>query len=204
MAHELKARNCWAPEIFYDDKNAYYIIYWSTTIEGEFPETQPFGDDGYNHRIYYVTTKDFKTFSETRLMYDNGFNAIDAHIVKDDERNRYLLFVKDETLVPPKKNIRMAMGNSPIAFEEAGEPITLNHYWAEGPTAVRLKDHWMVYFDKYKINQMGAVRSQDLITWQDVSDKLDFPLGGQHGSVLHVPAAVVENIESSMARVFKS
>jgi hypothetical protein len=189
MEHENKARNCWAPEIFYYAREQYYIIYWSSTVDGLFSETQPFGDDGYNHRIYYVITKDFKSFSETKLLYDAGFNCIDANIVQSDDG--FLLFVKNETLMPPQKNIRMAWGATPFEFGPAGEPLTLNHYWAEGPTAIKIKNEWLVYFDKYKINEIGAIRSCDLKKWEDVSHLLRFPHGAQHGFVFHAPAEIV-------------
>jgi hypothetical protein len=185
MGHEEKARNCWAPEIFFDETCEQYLIYWSSTVDGKFPETQPYGDDGYNHRIYYVTTKDFKSFSETKLLYDGGFNSIDANIVKND--HDYILFIKNETLSPPQKNIRVAKGKSPYDFGQCGEPITLNHYWAEGPTGIKVNGDWVVYFDKYKINEIGAVRSKDLRTWEDVSKAIQFPKGAQHGYVLKVP-----------------
>lgn len=192
MEHEEKARNCWAPEIFYDEQAKHFLVYWSSTIEGKFPETQPFGDDGYNHRIYYVTTRDFLSFSETKLLYDGGFNVIDANIVRDG--SDYLLFLKDETLTPPKKHLRFARGKDPYRFSEAGPPITSNHYWAEGPTGIRVNDTWIVYFDKYKINQIGAVRSSDLIHWEDISDQIHFPKGAQHGYVCRVPREVIERL----------
>jgi hypothetical protein len=202
MEHEEKARNCWAPEIFYDANKTQYMIFWSTTIDGKFPETQPYGDDGYNHRIYYITTPDFKTFSETKLLYDNGFNVIDACIAKDGDR--YLMFMKDETLTPPKKHLRLAVGESPLHFGNAGEPITSNHYWAEGPTAIKIGEEWIVYFDKYKINNIGAVRSKDLIHWEDISAEITFPAGAQHGSVLRAPPSLVNTLRPAMAHVFKS
>jgi hypothetical protein len=192
MEHEEKARNCWAPEIFYHDVTGDYIIYWSTTIEGRFPETQAFGDDGYNHRIYFVTTKDFRSFSETRLFYDNGFNVIDANILKDN--GHYILFMKDETLIPPKKNIRVAVGKDLFNFGDAGEPITENHFWAEGPTGIRIQDQLIVYLDKYKINEIGAIASKDLETWRDISHEVKFPLGAQHGFVFRAPADVVAKL----------
>src|SRR5690606_677 len=58
------ARNTWAPEITYDSKKKLYMIYWASTITGKFPETASTKESGYNHRMYYVTTKDFKTFSD--------------------------------------------------------------------------------------------------------------------------------------------
>jgi hypothetical protein len=188
MAHEPKARNCWAPEIFYDDKHDHYLIYWASTINGHFPETQPYGDDGYNHRMYYLTTKDFKRFSETKLLYDPGFNVIDANIVRDGDR--YLLFMKNETLIPCQKNIRLATGDSPTNFGQPGNALTPSHYWAEGPTGIKIGNEWLVYFDKYKINQIGAIRSTDLQSWEDVSHLLEFPAGGQHGFVLRAPAKI--------------
>jgi Arabinosidase BT_3657-like, N-terminal len=66
MEHEDSARNCWAPEIFYDASKKEYMIYWATTIPGRFPISEKTRDDRYNHRIYYTITKNFKTFSKTK------------------------------------------------------------------------------------------------------------------------------------------
>jgi hypothetical protein len=192
MAHEEKARNCWAPEIFYDQLREQYMIYWSTTIDGKFPETQPYGDDGLNHRIYYVTTTDFIRFSNTKLLYDGGFNVIDANIVQNGAG--CFLFMKDETLSPPNKHLRFATGDDVLNFGTAGDAITPNQYWAEGPTAVHMNDEWLVYFDKYKINQMGAIRSKDMQQWEDVSHHLEFPNGAQHGYVQRIPRSAIQHL----------
>ena len=190
MIHEEDARNCWAPEIFYNDLDGSYLIFWSTTIPGRFPETESAGDNGYNHRMYCVSTKDFIEFSETTLFYDQGFNVIDGTIIRDS--NSYYLFLKDETLNPPQKNIRIA--KSPDLAQNYGKPslpIT-GDYWAEGPTVTKISDEWIVYFDKYRKNKMGAVMSKDLITWSDVSDKIIFPKGTRHGTVLKVSKDFVD------------
>jgi hypothetical protein len=192
MAHEEKARNCWAPEIFYDQLRKQYMIYWSTTIDGKFPETQPYGDDGLNHRIYYVTTSDFIRFSDTKLLYDGGFNVIDANIVQNGPT--CFLFMKDETLSPPNKHLRFATGDNVLNFGAAGDAITPNHYWAEGPTALHMNDEWLVYFDKYKINQMGAIRSKDMQQWEDISHHLEFPYGAQHGYVQRIPRSAIQHL----------
>src|SRR4051812_32916814 len=86
MEQEDSAKNCWAPEISYDSKKRTYIIYWATTIPGRFPATDSSGDGQNNHRIYYTATKDFKQFSKTALLYNQGFNVIDATIVPDGKR----------------------------------------------------------------------------------------------------------------------
>jgi beta-xylosidase len=194
MEHEPTARNCWAPEVFYDDASKQYIIFWSTTIPGRFPESASTGDDSYNHRMYYVTTKDFETVSETQLFYDRGFNVIDGTLVKED--GKYILFLKDETRHPAEKNIRVATSNQLTkGYSKASEPIT-GDYWAEGPTPVKIGEHWVVYFDKYTERKMGAVRSSDLENWEDISDQIDFPEGTRHGTVLKVPESVLENLKS--------
>src|SRR5262245_39379181 len=104
MADEPAAMNCWAPEIFYDDQKKQYLIFRATTIPGRFPATESSGDDGgdngLNHRIYYVTTRDFASYSKAALLYDGGFNVIDATIVKSaagDPRRGYVMILKDET-----------------------------------------------------------------------------------------------------------
>ena len=181
MAHEDSARNCWAPEITYDAKKKKYMIYWATTIPGRFAAGDTTGDDKYNHRIYYVITKDFKVFSKTKLLYDHGFNVIDASIVHDGKK--YIMFLKDETRNPPQKNIRIATSKELTkGYSKLSGPIT-GDYWAEGPTAVKINDQWIVYFDKYTKHQYGAVASKDLINWTDISDKIQMPKGIRHGTV---------------------
>lgn len=184
MTKEEGARNTWAPEITYDPGDGTYMIYWATTITGKFPETASKADEGYNHRIYYVTTKDFKTYSETRLLYDPGFNVIDASIVKDN--GKYVMFLKDETREPAQKNLRLAFSDRLTGpYSAAGSPIT-GKYWAEGPTAIKKGKDWLVYFDKYRDHKYGAILSADLKTWKDVSDQISLPKGLRHGTILQI------------------
>ncbi|HMP91648.1 MAG TPA: glycosyl hydrolase, partial [Phnomibacter sp.] len=69
MQHQDSALNCWAPEITYDNRRRRYLIYWATTIAGKYKEGSATGDGPYNHRMYYVTTKNFRRFSKTKLLY---------------------------------------------------------------------------------------------------------------------------------------
>jgi len=184
MVKEEGARNTWAPEITYDDDTKTYLIYWATTIKDKFPETASKTEDAYNHRMYYVTTKDFKTFSETKLLYDPGFNVIDATIVKSD--GKFVMFLKDETREPAQKNIKIAYSDNLIGpYSKASTPITGN-YWAEGPTTLKIGHNWMVYFDKYREHKYGAILSSDLKNWTDISDKISLPKGLRHGTILRI------------------
>ncbi|NII83824.1 glycoside hydrolase family 43 protein [Pedobacter sp. SG908] len=190
MIKEDGARNTWAPEITYDSSSKTYMIYWATTITGKFNETASTAENGYNHRLYYVTTKDFKTFSETKLLYDPGFNVIDATIVK--EGKQFIMFLKDETREPAQKNIKIAYANQLTGpYSKAGSPITGN-YWAEGPTTLKTGNNWMVYFDKYRDHKYGAIQSVDLKNWTDVSDKISLPQGLRHGTILTIKEKELE------------
>jgi hypothetical protein len=185
MEHEAGAGNCWAPEITYDDRRKQYLLYWATTIEGRFPQKDTAAESKYNHRMYCTTTKDFKNFTKTKLFYEPGFSVIDATIVKN-EKNDYLMFLKNETRWPEEKNIRLARAKKLTKkFGTPSHPITGN-YWAEGPTAVKINNQWIVYFDKYRDHSYGAVVSTDLKNWTDVSDKVRFPQGMRHGTVFTV------------------
>ncbi len=199
MEHEPTARNCWAPELFYDPTSSQYLICWATTIPGRFPDTDrqtrrgP-DDPGYNHRMYYVTTGDFQEFSDTKLFYNHGFNVIDTTLAKATDR--YVMFLKDETDRPltPQKNIRVAFGDRATGpYGPPSEPIT-GDYWAEGPTTLNIDGKWLVYFDKYRDHRFGLVTSRDLTHWTDESEKLTMPRGIRHGTAFEAPENIVRRL----------
>jgi len=193
MENEPTVRNCWAPELFYDALNETYYIIWASTIPDRFQG--PGSEENYNHRQFYVMTKDFRTFSPTKLYFDPSHNVIDAFLAKDGDR--YLLFYKDETLVPiPKKSIHLAIGPSPTGpFEPQMEIGHRN--WIEGPSAIKIGDYWHVYYDHYISPQhYGAVRSRDLKTWENITDKLSFPPGVRHGTIFRVSPEIMHGLRN--------
>lgn len=197
MEHERNAQNCWAPEIFLDEDRGRYLIVWSTTIPGRFPDTDPKDPglrpgDRANHRIFYVETKDFRTFSETNLLYDGGFNVIDAFILRAD-RDRYALIVKDETIRPtPKKHLRVAEASRPEGpYGPASAPVSID--WVEGPSALRIGNEWIVYYDEYTRKRYGAIRSRDLKTWE-LAPNVSFPAGTRHGTAFIAPPGVAAGV----------
>ena len=192
MENEPNTRNIWAPEIFYDQAKARWLVFWSSTIPGKFPETDRTGDDGYNHRFYCVTTADFKAFTESRLLYDPGFNAIDATLFQAGDK--FYLFFKDERKTPQKKNLRYAMADHPDGpFGKPSEPFTGD--WVEGPSAIKIKDEYLVYFDHYaQPHYYGAVRSKDLEHWEDCSREMSLPKGHRHGTVLRIPYKIAQRL----------
>jgi hypothetical protein len=199
MEAEPKTHNTWAPEVFYDEANQDWLIYWASTVPGKFPVTDGQdargSDPGYNNRIYYVKTKDFQTFTPEALFYDPGFNSIDATLVRDGAR--YVMIFKDETNAPfpVQKNLKVAFSNQAAGpYGKPSEPFS-GKDWAEGPTAIKIGDRWFVYFDKYRQHQYGLVVSSDWKTWTDLSSQLQAPKGIRHGTVFRVPATTLEALE---------
>ena len=191
MENDPDAKNVWAPELFYDDAKQQWLIFWATTIPGKFPETENSGDN--NHRIYYVITKDFTNFSPTKLLYDGGFNEIDATILAD--AGKYYLILKDETKNPVKKHLRIAESDRAEGpYGPASGPVSTN--WVEGPTAIKIGGAYYIYFDHYmNPHYYGAIKSTDMKAWQDISASLTFPQGIRHGTVSPVPESIVAPLE---------
>ncbi len=192
MENDPTAENVWAPELFYDAEKQQWLVFWATTIPGKFPETENSGD--HNHRIYYVATMDFTNFSPTRLLYDGGFNVIDATMLAADAR--FYLIVKDETKNPVKKNLHIAVSDSAEGpFGPASPAISTN--WVEGPTAVKIGGEYYIYFDHYgNPKYYGAIKSTDLKEWHDISPEVSFPKGIRHGTVSMVPESAVQQIQN--------
>jgi hypothetical protein len=198
MVHERKAVNAWAPEIFFDEDTGQYLIFWATTIPGRFPATDGSGSQNkegvaLNHRIYRTTTRDFKEYSRAELLFDPGFNVIDATIARDG--TKYLLFLKDETLRPEaRKDIRLAVADhalGPYTLEPA--PVSKEN-WVEGPTAFRAGQNMLVLFDAYTRKRYEGVKSRDLKIWTELGAELRMPPGARHGTVFAVPEKILRGL----------
>jgi hypothetical protein len=201
MAHEPTVLNAWAPEIVYDTRRGEYLIFWSSTIPGRFPQTDNSGDGKYNHRIYATTTRDFVSFTPTTLFYDPGFSVIDATFLRANGAG-YLL-VKDETRNPVRKYLQLASASDLHGpFGQLRSPITPPGLWTEGPTALQVGQETIIYYDAYTAKHYGALRSRDLVHWEDVTSKMSFPDEGtpqrmRHGTAIAVPVALLDQLRTT-------
>jgi hypothetical protein len=125
------------------------------------------------------------------LFFEPGFNVIDATILEDNLR--FYIFVKNETRTPVEKNIRMATAyHADGPWGTVSDPITPN--WCEGPTAVKIEDKYILYFDKYTAGAFGALESADMQTWKDISGQLHMPAGARHGTVFRVSGDIIDGL----------
>jgi hypothetical protein len=134
-----------------------------------------------NQRIYYTTTRDFESFTLTKLFYDPGFSVIDCFIVKDGDR--YVLVLKDNTR--PQRNLRVAFGEGPLGpWNNVSPPFT--EKFTEGPSALRIGDDWIIYYDAYQSQHYGAARTRDFRHFNDLTRDVSFPKGHKHGTALGI------------------
>ena len=185
MEHEPTTVNVWAPELFFDDVQKQYIIIWASCIPGSFEKGME--EDSNNHRMYYTTTKDFQLFSDTKLFLDPGFSVIDAVIVKRAAKD-YVLVLKDNTR--PERNIKIAFADDPLGpWKNVSRPFTDN--FTEGPSVVKVKDDWLIYYDSYRKKIYEASATKDFIHFENITSKVNVPEGHKHGTIVTVRKKMV-------------
>ncbi len=190
MTNEPTTVNVWAPEVYYDASGKQFIIVWASTIPGRFPDKLEKHEN--NHRLYFTTTRDFKTFAPTKLFLDPGFSVIDPFILSED--HRYVLVCKDNSR--PNLNLRVAFAKSPLGpWENMSEPFTRK--FTEGPCALKVGENWLVYFDAYRESVYGAAITSDFKTFTDITKQVSFPEGHKHGTALVVPREILDGLLKS-------
>ena len=188
MDHEPTTVNVWAPELFYDDEQKQYFIIWASCIPGRFEKG--IEEDSNNHRMYFTTTKDFTAFSATKLFLDPNFSVIDAVIVKR-AMNDYVLVLKDNTR--PERNIKVAFADNPLGpWKNVSKPFTDN--FTEGPSVVKIKDDWLIYYDSYRKKIYEASVTKDFIHFENETNKTKVPEGHKHGTIVTVKKKIVRQL----------
>jgi hypothetical protein len=79
--------------------------------------------------------------------------------------------------------------------------VTPSGLWSEGPSVLQVGDEVIVYYDAYTAGHYGAMRTRDMVHWEDVTAKLRFPGAGtkqrvRHGTAFAAPMALVERLKS--------
>ncbi len=189
MDSVASTQNLWAPELFYDDvKGQYMVVYASCVPDAGFDVG--IEEEKNNHRLYYVTTKDFTTFSDPRLFYEPGFSCIDATLVKRGPED-YVMVVKDNTR--PNRNIKVAFAKDAEGpYTAASEPFTES--FTEGPSVAKVGDEYYIYYDTYRKFIYSAHKTSDFKTFTDVTDSISVPSGHKHGTIFRAPRSVVEKL----------
>lgn len=205
MQSEPDCRNAWAPELFFDELAGEWLIIWSSTVSGRFPET--IGGDGWNNRLYYCTTKDFQKLSPPQLFFDPGYACIDGAILK--RGLRYYLVYKNESVIPASHRqdeksgepaaplyhdyIEIAVSDSPRGpWTGISRPLDIQS--VEAPAPIEIDGRVFVYYDLWSRGKYGGMVSDDMIDWQDKTTAMTFPENHRHGTPIHVPTETLERL----------
>jgi hypothetical protein len=140
--------------------------------------------------MYYVTTKDFKTFSDAKLFLDPGFSVIDCVIVKRG-KNDYVLVLKDNTR--PMRNIKIAFASSPFGpYSKPSEPFSPN--FTEGPAVAKVGDEHVIYYDQYRDKIYGAMKTKDFKSFTDITKQVKVPEAHKHGTIFMTNKKVLKGL----------
>lgn len=173
-------RNIWAPEFFYDDNTKDYVLFWSSTFE----------DAGWKKsRLWYCKTKDWKTFTPAKVLFDPPYSVIDGTLLKNGDT--YYLFHKEEEFGAKtweRRAIRVALSKKiegPYKVHEG--PLNTGQIVptiTEGPSVMPdpRKAGWLLLYDYPMADKYGISSSTDLINWK-IENDISLPDGARHGSV---------------------
>ena len=174
------AGNIWAPEWFYDENTNEYMLFWSSS----------FKDAGWKEsRLWYCKTRDWKTFTPAKVLFNPPYSVIDGTLLKQD--GTYYLFHKEEEFgvkTGERRAIRVAVSNNLEGpYEIVEGPLNRGQIVpviTEGPTVVKdlINPGWLLYYDYCMTNRFGLSYSPDLIHWS-VEEDVCFPSEARHGCV---------------------
>ena len=174
------ARNIWAPEWFYDKKNNEYMLFWSSS----------FKDAGWKEsRLWYCKTRDWKTFTPAKLLFEPPYSVIDGALIEND--GVYYLFHKEEEFgakTGERRAIRLAISkNLEGPYKIIEGPLNQGQIVpviTEGPSVAKdlTKPGWLLFYDYCMTNRFGVSYSPDLIHWS-IEHNASFPSEARHGCV---------------------
>lgn len=188
------ARNIWAPEWFYDDSTGRAVLIWSST----------FADEGWkNSRLWFACTRDWKTFTRAKCLFQPPYSVIDGSLIKHD--GKYYLFHKEEEFgaaTGERRGIRVAVSDSlegPYKIHEG--PLNngqIAPVITEGPAVMPdpLGKGWLLLYDFCMTNSYGISHSTDLVNWTMEKD-VDFPPDARHGCVVSITTAEAARLKQA-------
>lgn len=205
-----KVRNCWAPEIFYDERTREYVIFWATTIDDPKVFSKTWDANRWermNQRIYYITTRDFKTYTPRKFFYATEDRVvIDAYITRVGIAD-YRMIIKDELhqrlhVCFPTKQLtswaRMPKDYWGPMSEQAftGPGVQPDNTNAEGPSVVQAGDEWLIYCDYWVAHRNGMFSTKDFKELTRKNDEFKAPMWVRHGTVFRAPKSAIDKLNA--------
>jgi hypothetical protein len=186
------AGNAWAPEAIWNPATNDYVVYWATNS---------LRDGVTKHRIWYVRTSDFRTFTAPQLYIDRGSGQgiIDTQIIEVPGSvggYRYYRASADGHITIEASNSVLGswttLGNLShmgISNGTGGGNVVEGPMWAQ----FNGRSEWALWLDQYATGRgYLPITSTNLGSTQNFRTRTDYSMGGnrkRHGSILNVTAA---------------
>jgi len=181
--------NSLAPEICWDPVQKNFMIFWSSSF-------------GKGNGIYLTRTTDGKMFSEAKQFIDPKFGCIDGMMVFDEsaaEKCWVLVFKNEELPENGGKNLHLATAPPDFSRPWAIYPEAIigpgtkvrPESMCEGPSLLKTKEGWNLYWDSPLIKTYAMASSIDLTNWTDHTSELQLPPHPRHGTVFRAPRAAI-------------
>ena len=192
LKSHLDALDIVKPKLFYDSDNSQYILSWASTINKNYFQCYQ-EPDGDNPRIWYVTTKDFNTFSQPKILFEPGYSVEDAVLVK--YKSGYALIHEDSRKC--FQTLCTAFGSSatgPWTTVTNGLPLE----YCQNPAAINVNGQYLVYCQKGPNQSASLLITNDFDTWTDASKYLSFPDDYKVCSIIEVNRSVIDDVEKKI------
>lgn len=69
-------------------------------------------------------------------------------------------------------------------------------FLTEGPTVVKVKNDWLIYFDQYRDKTYGAVRTTDFRTFTNISKEITVPKDHKHGTIIPIDRKTLKALQA--------
>ncbi|WP_394550684.1 glycoside hydrolase family 43 protein [Agromyces sp. MMS24-JH15] len=201
------AGNAWAPEATWDEASGEYVVYWASAT---YPVAQHPDDRDIRtsyQRMFFATTRDFRSFSPARLWIDEpqgaGLGMIDSAVAFD--AGVFHRFTKDESYMGMRQesspDLRRTQGVETgdgwtLVAERVGfgqpNPWGGEFTAGEGPSVFRSNtgDRWYLLQDQpeyhgghgYVLFETASLATPD---WRIVQDA-SLPASPRHGTVIPI------------------
>ncbi|MCI2959172.1 family 43 glycosylhydrolase [Agromyces atrinae] len=195
------AGNTWAPEAYYDESIGAYVVFWASSL---YADDDPGHVGNSYHRMMYVTTRDFVTFTEPEIWQDQGLSRIDSTVLEVD--GTYHRFTKDEgaggtgcsDIIQEKStDLRATLDSWSMVTSCIGRDAGTSA--VEGPTVFPANpgdvngEKFYLFVDEYGGRGYIPLETEDIENpdWT-VSANYDLPASPRHGTVIPVTAAELE------------
>jgi beta-xylosidase len=191
------AGNTWAPEAYYDSDLGQYVVFWASSL---YAESDVNHTGSTYHRMLYVTTRDFVTFSQPTVWQDAGMSRIDSTVLK--EGTTYFRFTKDEgasgtgcadIIQESSSSLRAPLTSWTRVAACIGKNAGTSA--VEGPTAFKSNPNdvrgqkFYLFVDEYSGRGYIPLETADIAkpNWK-VSASYKLPTSPRHGTVIPVTA----------------